>query len=169
MNIRSLLVLAAVLVVASCERPDDTAMDGVPGCTTGNHIEISYPADSGKASANPDCLHVKRPGGSGAVIVTFKVNRENGKDTKIEFTQGTASDCRTPLPPKGGRPQCVVTVPADGGSHAINIAEDQGECDSECEPGEIDCMKDHCSYKYSVQDVAGNHELLDPEVITDPH
>lgn len=175
MNIRSLLVLPVVLVVASCGELQETAKDEVPDCTTGNRIEITYPDDSGKPKADPGCLHVKRPKGNGAVMVKFVVRPENGKDTKIEFTrgnalesEGTASDCRTPLPPKGGKPQCVVSVKGNGSPHSINIAEDLETCDRECDLGETDCMKQHCRYKYSVQDAAGDHDLLDPEIITDP-
>lgn len=189
MNIRTLLVLSVVLVVASCEQHQETAKDEIPGCTTGNRIEITYPDDSGKPKADPDCLHVKRPKGNGAVMVNFVVRPENGKDTKIEFTQAnavesegaalesqgtalqserTASNCRTPMPPKGGKPQCVVNVTGTGSPRSISIAEVLETCDRECDVGETDCIKQHCSYKYSVQDVAGEHDLLDPEVITDP-
>lgn len=176
MNIRFLLVLTAVLVIASCGQPDDAAMDGVPGCTTGNRIEITYPADTGEPSADPGCLHVKRAEGQGAVRVTFEVSPENAKDTRIEFAKGealqserTATDCRTPLPPKGGKPQCVVSVKGNGPPLTINIADELKTCDQECDPGETDCMKQYCNYKYSVQDIAGNHDLLDPQIITDPH
>lgn len=176
MKIRALLVLAAVLVTASCEGLRNGVVNEGLRCTPGDRVEITYPVDGGQPTVSRDCLHIERPGNSTNVMVMFVVGQANAKDTTITFkcqteagdsANGTA-DCRTPLVTRNGDPVWVVNVAGNGRPHPVRIANRLVRCDTECEPGQDQCMRDHCRYEFLVRDSAGQHIPLDPEFITDP-
>lgn len=176
MKVRALLVLAAVLAITSCEVYRNGVVRGGLKCTPGDRVEITYPVDGGQPTVSRDCLHVERPGNSTNVVVMFVVDQTNAKDTTITFKCQTeasdsadgAADCRTPLVTGNGDPQWVVNVAGNGRPHPVRIAGHLEKCDTECRPGQDQCMMDHCRYEFLVRDSAGQHVPLDPEFITDP-
>lgn len=175
MTIRCLLafpMLAIVTACASIENRDgrDTECDRHPAC-----VKIIYPDDLGQPDVSQHSLDVNRPVGGGPAVVAFMVAEAHGKDTRITFkcqreadrSGRVDADCRTPLKNQGTE-QWTLNVPADGRLHTATIPRHLRKCDEICEPGQRNCAERHCRYEYMVQDQAGNHIPLDPDMIIDP-
>lgn len=137
-------------------------------------VKITYPSDKGPASVEPEPLKVTKDVRENAGMMAFVIVAENGKDTRIEFECQSASgtsDCRTPAV-ANGNPQWLVKVKANGMPHPVRIGHPLDKCDEyDANNKEVDLNKwkeENCTYKYSVQDEDGVHELLDPNMIMEP-
>lgn len=159
-------IMAVTLIAISWQPANAQGCAGDPAC-----IEITFNDDLSKApDVEPESLYVEREVRNQIKRVRFFVDGPRDlTHARIEFKcQDTDEHCRYESPFANESEGWITGFDViRGRSKNLPIANHLPDCDKECALVDRKCIKDRCTYSYSIY----NHQdemVLDPDTIMEP-